>query len=494
MENLYQKFAKDIIVIGITNLVVGLSGLALLPLLTKTLGAHDYGIWSQVNVTIGLVMPFAGLGLSYAMVRFMAAKTSREEIQEEFYSVFSLVLLSTLIISSLLVILAGFLANTFFDGATQIVRITGLIILVWSLDSVCLGLFRAFRQMKRYSIFIIAEALGRVGLIACLVANGYGLFGVVLSVLIVRTVILFILCYMTKSQIGVKRPHFSKIREYLNFGLPTIPASITGWVVASSDRYVIGYFLGAAAVGVYAAGYTLGNIPFMLSALLSFVLLPTVSKLYDEGRMNEVKTHLTYSLKYFLALAIPFVFGGALLGKQVLSMFSTPEIATQGYFIVPLVALGTLFLGVYGVIAHILIMVKKTRIIGATWGISALVNLLLNILIVPHIGFLGAAITTLIAYLLALGIVTYYSFKEFRFSIEWRFIIKSLIASTIMSAVIWLIAPQSTLAVVVTITAGVIVYGLTLLLLKGFKREEIKFFRGLFQRGAAEINSDDRKK
>ena len=52
MENPYQKFAKDIIVIGITNLLVGLSGLVLLPLLTKTLGAHDYGIWSQVNVTL----------------------------------------------------------------------------------------------------------------------------------------------------------------------------------------------------------------------------------------------------------------------------------------------------------------------------------------------------------------------------------------------------------------------------------------------------------
>ena len=52
MESPYQKFAKDIIVIGVANFLVGLSGLVLLPLLTKTLGAHDYGIWSQVNVTL----------------------------------------------------------------------------------------------------------------------------------------------------------------------------------------------------------------------------------------------------------------------------------------------------------------------------------------------------------------------------------------------------------------------------------------------------------
>lgn len=482
MENPFRRFAKDIIVIGTANFLVALSGLALLPLLIKTLGAHDYGIWAQVNTTLGLVVPVAVLGLSEAMVRFLAARTDRAEIQEGFYSVFSVVFLSALIVSSLLVIFAGFLANAFFDGAIQIVRITGLIVLVWSLDSICLSLLVAFRQMKRYSIFVIAEAVGRVGLVAFLTANGYGLFGAILAVLVVRVAILLILCYLTASRIGIRRPRFSNIRRYLSFSLPLIPAGITGWIVASCDRYVIGYFLGAAAVGVYSAAYMLGAIPYILTGLLSFVLLPSVSKLYDEGRMSQAKAVLSYSLKYFLTLAIPFVFGAALLGEQALSMFSTPEIATEGRYVMAIVALGTLFMGAYAVLAHVLIMAKKTKVIGITWAISASVNLLLNILVVPHLGILGAAITTLIAYLLALGIIARYSSREFTFNIEWKFISKSLTASVIMAAIIWLIDPQSTPSTVLAAVAGTAVYGLTLLSLKAFKKEEIAFFRGLLRR------------
>lgn len=87
MENSYQKFAKDVVIIGATNLLVVLTGIFLLPLVTKTLGAHDYGIWAQVQVTISLVLGFVDLGLPYAMTRFLPAKTNREEIQEEFYPV-----------------------------------------------------------------------------------------------------------------------------------------------------------------------------------------------------------------------------------------------------------------------------------------------------------------------------------------------------------------------------------------------------------------------
>lgn len=482
METSYQKFAKDVAVIGVTNLLVALSALILLPLITKILGTHDYGIWAQVQVTISLVMGFVGLGLPYAMTRFLPAKTNKEEIQEEFYSVFCLVFSVTLIVSLILIASAGFIADAFFEGATEIVRITGLIILVWSLDLVFLSLFRTFRQMKKYSLFTIANMYGQVGLIAYLVLNGYGLLSMILAVLAIRVIIFFILFFLIKSQIGIRRPHFSRIKEYLSFGVPTIPGSISSWVAASSDRYVIGYFLGAASVGVYSAGYNLGSIPSMLAGVLGFVLPPTLSKLYDEGKMDEVKTYLNYSLKYSLTVAIPFVFGAAVLAKPVLRLFSTAEIANQGYLIVPLVALSTLFFAAYVPIMHIIVLVKKTRITGAIWIICALVNLGLNILVVPRLGIFGAAITTLIAYGLALGLTSYYSFKEFKFTIDWHFIIKSLIASAVMSLAIWKMSPQGTSATILTIVAGAAIYGAVLLLLKGFKKEEFKFFKELFQR------------
>jgi len=482
LENSYQKFARDVFIIGIANALVALSGIIFMPLITKTLGAHDYGIWAQVQVTIGLVLGFVGLGLPYAMTRFLPAKTNSEEIAEEFSSVFCVVFLATGVVSVILIVFANFIARVFFEGATDILRITGLIILVWSLDSVFLSVFRTFRQMKRYSIFLIADTYGQVGLIAYLVLNGHGILSMVLVVLAIRAIIFLILLFLVRSQIGIRRPRFSRIREYLNFGLPTIPGNISAWVVASSDRYVIGYFLGATSVGVYSAGYGLGSLIMMPAGILAFVLPPALSKLSDEGRMEEVRTHLSYSLKYLLAVAIPFVFGATILAEPVLKLFSTAEVAGKGYLVVPLVALSSLFFVAYVPISHILVLVKKTRVIGAIWVGCALVNLGLNILVVPRSGISGAAITTLIAYGLALGLASYYSFREFKFSIDWRFIVKSLVASGAMSAVIWAIAPQETPATILTVVAGTATYAIAILLLKGFRKEEFKFLRGLFQR------------
>jgi O-antigen/teichoic acid export membrane protein len=399
----------------------------------------------------------------------------------------------TLAVSIILVVFADFIAAAFFDGDVLIVRISGLVILVWSLDLVLLSLFRAFRQMKRYSIITIADVYGQLGLIAYLVLNGYGILSAVLAVLAVKVLVFFILFSLVKLQIGIRVPHFHRVREYLSFGLPTISGNIADWVVSSCNRYVIGYFLGVASVGIYSAAYSLGAIPFMLAGVFGFVLPPTLSKLYDEGRMDEVKTHLSYSLKYWLVVAIPFVFGAAVLAETVLRLFSTAEIASQGYFVIPLLALGILFYGAYIVVGHILVLVKKTKTIGLIWVATAGVNLALNIIVVSYIGILGAALATLIAYILAFSVGSYYSFKEFKFPTDWYFIIKSLIASAVMVLVIWFIHPQSSLATILTVILGVIVYGVVLFLLRGFTKKEISFFRRLLPLGAPTAGSNSGK-
>jgi len=482
LENSYQKFAKDVGIIGVTNLLVSLSSLILLPLFTKNLGAANYGIWIQSQFTISLVCLFSGLGLPYAMTRFLPALSDKRRIQSEYYSVLVFVFLINLVISSLIFIFAGPIAEAFFGGATSVVRIVGFTILVSSLNAVCLGLFRSFRRMKTYSIFTIVNTYGQIGLSVYLVLNGYGLLSIFIAGLVISVISFLVLSLLIKSWIGLDRPSFSRIREYLNFSLPTILGNFSSWVVTSSDRYFIGYFLGTALVGAYSASYSLGTTPLVVVGILGFVLPPTLSKLYDEGRMDEVKIHLSYSLKYSLALAIPFVFGAAILAHPVLRLFTTAEISAQSFHVLPVVALSIL-INIFGsTISYILILVKKPGIIGITWTMAAVVNLGLNILAVPRIGIMGAAFSTLIAYSLATGFQLYYSFKEFRFSIDWRFIAKSVVASGLMSAVIWWMAPQSNSVTIMTIATGGAVYAVSLLLLRGFNKEEMEFFGNIFKR------------
>ncbi|MFC1931514.1 oligosaccharide flippase family protein [Chloroflexota bacterium] len=484
MESSYRKSGADTIAIGVGTLVVFLVGLIQLPLLTKMLGAHAYGIWAQVQATIGLIMPFAGLGLVIAMVRFLAAEKEREGIQEGFYSVVAVLALVGMLVSLGLIIFARPLAMNFFDGAVQIVRIAGVIVFFDSVIPAYLNLIRTFQQIRRYSVFMAGEACLRVAVFAGLVLSGHDILSVILAMLAIKVIFLSVLFFLIKSQIGIRKPHFSRIREYFSFGLPTVPRSIGYWLVYLSDRYVISFFLGVTPVGVYSAAYGIGYLPCTIMTVLTFVLLATLSQLYDEGRLDEVRTHLSYSLKYYLAIVIPFFFGAVIMGKPVLRLFTTPEIASGGYHIIPIVALGFLLYGAHNVISHILILVKKTKVMLWTWLAAAALNLGLNVWLVPLIGIIGAAITSLVAFILALGIVSYYSFKEFKFSINWHFIIKSLIASTVMSLAVWLMAPQGNVDTILVVVAGVIIYGAVLLLLKGFDREEIRFFWGLFRKRA----------
>jgi O-antigen/teichoic acid export membrane protein len=447
----------------------------------KNIPIEEYGIWVQISVTIGLIPAVVMLGLPYTMVRFLSAAKKREEIQEGFYSIAFIVLFTSAIASLLLFLLSKPIAATLFDNNLTIARILPLIVFIACLNGLLLNFFRTFQQIKRYSIFLFIQTWLNVALVAYFVLSGYGIFGAVMGLLISTFFIFLIMASLIILEIGIKIPKFTHIREYLAFGLPTIPGNLSSWIVNSSDRYVIGIFLGTAFVGYYSPGYALGSMIGMFMAPLGFMLPAVLSKYYDENNMNEVKTVLRYSLKYFLLLAIPATFGLSLLSKPILTILSTPEIASQGYLITPFVALSTLLFGVRAVIAQIIILEKKTKITGTIWIIAAILNFGLNLILIPYIGILGAAITTLLAFAVALILISFYSFKYFKFDIDFRFILKSIFASIVMSLVIITWNPLGALNVLIVIGICAVVYAAILLLLKGVKKEEIKFFKELFK-------------
>lgn len=477
----HKKFAEDVGITSLAKLTVALKGLIILPIITKTLGAENFGVWTQIVVTISLVVPIATLGLPYTLVRFLDAGKKREEIQEGVYSVLSLTFLIGLAISLILIGSSGPISNFFGGSEPLLIKILAFVILLECLNLVFLNVFRAFQEMGRYSLFTIIQALGEIGLIVIAVYLGFGLSGAVFSLLIARLVVFLIMGYLIIQWIGLKIPNFIKLKEYLSFGLPTVPSNISSWVVQSSDRYLIGLFLGTLFVGYYAPVFTIGNIINLLIAPLALVLPALLSKLYDENNLDEVRRYLKYSLKYFLMLTIPTVFGLSVLSKQLLTIFSTAEIAEQGYPLVPLIALSLLLWGVYSIFVQILALSKKTRVIGIIWLVAAALNLGLNIILIPRIGIMGAAITTLLAYTFAFIATWYHSAQDLRFEIDWRSILKSTLASILMLLFIRWLDPTGLSNTLATIVASAFLYGALILSLRGLNKREVVFFLGFFK-------------
>lgn len=477
----YQKFTKDIGNVGLANVLVVLKGIILLAILTKFLGVKNYGIWAQLMVTVGLMGPLVRLGFPYSLVRFLAAEKDKKEIQEGVYSVLIFILFIALIMSFFAILFADNIAE-FLQSPPILIKILSFAILFEALIAVFFSVFQTFQEMNKYSYFMVFFVAAEVILIAAAILMGYGLYGAVIAFLAARIAIFILLFGYVVRKIGIKIPTFSKIKEYLNFGIPTVASGISYWIVTSSDRYLITIFLGIIYVGYYSPAYALGNILNFLIWPISFVLFPVISKFYDENNLNETKVYLKYSLKYFLLIAIPSVFGLSFLSRQLLEIFSTREIASNAYYIAPLIVSSILLYGISDIFSQILTLVKKTKIVGSIWGFSALLNLILNIVFIPKLGILGAGLSTLLVYISAFLLIWYFSFKELRFEIDWIFIQKSILASIIMTLLgVWL-NPTGIIWVLSTILLCVIFYALLIFVFKGLDKKEVIFLRSLLKK------------
>lgn len=94
----YGKFVKDIGLVGIAQILTNLRGFILLPILAKTLGAADYGIWAQLSITVNFLIPLTSLGLPNALIRFLPGTREQKDSQEQVWSsVFFSLLVSALV-------------------------------------------------------------------------------------------------------------------------------------------------------------------------------------------------------------------------------------------------------------------------------------------------------------------------------------------------------------------------------------------------------------
>ncbi len=479
--SVYRQFVKSLGITAIGQILVSLGGIILLPLLTKSLGAGDYGLWIQVEATVSLLTLISGFGLPFALNRFLASEEEHSRVSDIFYSTVIFALASSVLLSILFLIFSPNLASLFFGGNINAVLLTASIAPIRMLWWTYLNYVRAFQEMGKYTIITVFQKYGVIVLSTILIFLGYGLIGALSTLVITYTTTLAALACLVGRRIGFRRPAFVRLKGYLRFSLPTVPGSISHWVVDLSNRYIIGALLGIVAVGYYSSAYVIGNLSIFLTTLLSLILPSALSKLHDMGKIHELRNHLAYSLKLILMVNIPFVFGSIALSKAILTVLSTAEIAYNAYFVAVIISLSGVFFGGYVVIAQILLLVKKTELIALVWGISALVNLVLTIMLVGFLGVVGAAIAALASYIISCVLTAYFSFREITFKIEGRFIAKCIISSLVMFGVISLFSPSGVIQTIFVILLGMGVYFLSMILLKGFKKEEIDFAKEIIK-------------
>lgn len=474
----FAKFSKEAGLIGITDLIIKLKGLILLPLLTKLLGVENYGIWSQLMVTVGLTVPLIGMGLGSSIIRFLAGEKDKKIIREGVLTSLSASFFAGIILSLLLLAFSDFLASTVFANpkATVLIKISILLILLTALNQLLFSYLRSFRQIARYSTLSVIETSLELLTIAYSLSVGYGIKGALISLIIIRAIIFLITSCLIIAQVGISPPTLFRLKSYLKFGLPLVPTSFLFWIIYSSDNYLIGYFHGISPVGIYSAACTLSGIIMALFNPIHFVLYPAISKLWEEGKFEEVKINLKYAFKYTVIIGIPAVFGVSILTGQLLRIFTTPEFRFASV-VVPFVSGGLLVLQFSGLAQYILMLAKKTKTIAVILTMAAISNIILNILLIPSLGIIGAAIATAACYI-GLGIILHIaSTKNLIFELDLKLTAKAIFSSLLMVMFIRL----ANLNVLLSISVGILVYAITLLALRGLPPKEIVFILNLIR-------------
>ena len=180
-------------------------------------------------------------------------------------------------------------------------------------------------------------------------------------------------------------------------------------------------------------------------------------------------------------VAIPSAFGLTVLSTSLLTTLTTSEFLS-GAIIVPIIAFATIILYCSSLNANILLLFEKTKTAGSISIVTASVNIILNIILVPLIGILGAAIATLLAFTLHLFLTITFSLKMMKYDVDFKFIIKCIISSVIMASVVWKLNPIGAVDILISVGIAVGVYFGVMVLLRGFTQEEYVFFRSIMRR------------
>jgi O-antigen/teichoic acid export membrane protein len=143
---------------GITQVLINLTSILMVPLLTKNLSVADYGIWIQFTVTVTLLSMVASLGLTTTLIRFLASKKDVKKILEVFYSIFFVILAFLAIVIVVLMLLSHPISDLIFDGNYQVGFMLPIVLFFYCLNKLLMAYFNAFRQMKLYSMLLIAQS------------------------------------------------------------------------------------------------------------------------------------------------------------------------------------------------------------------------------------------------------------------------------------------------------------------------------------------------
>ncbi len=437
----------------------------------RILGATEYGKFTFALALVGLFIIFADLGLSQIITREFAKEKGREK---EFPDILSLKIL--LCLGTLIFILISSFFVTPDPIIQKIIWILALCILIESFFSTIFAFLQARQKMEYQSSASILETLLTVGAGLFILFYFPSAQNLSYSYLFAASItLIFILIFFHfKIQRLSLAWNFSVWRKFLLISWPLALVGVAGTIFNQIDSVMLGYFGQITQTGWYNAAYRVIWVTLIPTGLIAVSFFPVLSKYFKESKEKLQKTW-DYYMELIIFLAIPLTIGGIVLAPKIIDFIYGQDYAPAVLaFQILMITAGIVFLNtpLYDLM---IVSNQQAKIFWISLS-GAIINVILNLTLIPKFSLYGAAVATVITQLLIFFLLVKFTLKFTPIAPFDLRLLLSFIGVALSSLTMCFVISRSQiyhLHILFSILIGAIVYFITIFGLKYLKRNLI---------------------
>ncbi len=413
-----RRLGKHSAIYGLGGLVSRILAVLLLPLYTRYLSPSDYGkVETLIALTtvIGIVLR---MGIHSAFFRFYFDSPEPERrrvvLRTCFWFTMAMATAGLLVGLALSEPIADLLFGSSDDSELVMAAFVGL----WA-GMNYEQLTSLFRVEERSTAFVsasLANILLTIGATLLLVvALDEGPIGVIVGNFIGTLIVYVVLVGYRREQLGLQFDR-GLLREMNRFGLPLVPTALFLWVTNFSDRLFLVELTDTSEVGLYSVGVRIASAMVLLLTAFRLAWPAFAYSIEDDGQARRT---YAFVLTYLVLLTTWVATGLALLSPWIVNLIAAPDFAESSRVVGPL-AFAAVAFGAYIVVAVGVGRAKRTQFNWVVTGAAAAVNVVLNLVLIPPYGMMGAAIATVAAYSTMFVGMVWWSQRIYPVPYQWR--------------------------------------------------------------------------
>lgn len=474
--NAVKVLAKNTLFLLFSRFITSIVGFVLLIYITRYLGEVDFGKYSFAMSFTALFEIFADIGISQLIVRELSR--NKDLISEYIINITALKLLFSIFMLFLVILVINIL--NYPEDTKYIVYVFGIYTILISFMNMFMAIFQAFEKMEYIAV---ADTIERVALLAItyfIFSRGYGLIELsyvyVAAGMIGATIcVIIILVKFPKPKLRINGLICRKITySSIPFGINIL----FGIIFFKIDSIMLSMIKGDAAVGIYSAAYNpLLSLTGLISGIIVTGVYPVMSRYFISSKEN-LKTLIIYFSKYTAIIGFPISVGCFILAKQFIHLFYVNQYS-DSVIAFQILALFIPIRLVSSLTATVLTSINKQKLRMVCTFVSCLMNIALNIVLIPYLSYVGTSISTVLSEVFLNSVSVYFINKNYEnLRLNYHFI-KPFLASLVMGG--FLICFKEMNIFLLIVLSGFI-YFFVLIFIRTFTKEEINIFQQLIKR------------